>query len=117
MNNPEKSIPPNFTKNREGKATKVTLTPETYIKLLVKANVTNPSFWPPGLEEGAENLARLRQIESDYRSKEGGFDWESLPAEIQDEYDVLCVSMDSYHGPMEKAAWEVFQVQHKHGRS
>ncbi len=86
----------------------MTLTPETYVKLLVGANVTNPLFWPPGLEEGAAKLARLRQIESDNQSQIGAFDWESLPAEIQDEYDGLCVSLDSYQVPNGNATWEAY---------
>ena len=117
MKDPETSQPPNFTTNRAGKPTKVTLTPETYVRLLVKANETNPTFWPPGLEEGAGKLARLRQIESDYQPKEGGFDWESLPVQIQDEYDGLCVSLDSYQDPNGNVTWEDYQAQRKDNKS
>ena len=117
MSDLETSHPPSFTKNREAKLTKVTLTPETYIKLLIEANVTIASFWPPGLEEGAIKLARLRHIESEYRPKEVGFDWESLPAEIQDEYDGLCVSLDLYQNPNGNATWEGYQAQSKDSES
>lgn len=106
MKDPETSRPPSFTTNRAGIPTEVTLTPETYIKLLVQANETNPLFWPPGLEEGAGKLARLRQIESEYQPQQGGFDWESLPSEIQDEYDGLCVLLDSYQDPNGNDIWE-----------
>ncbi|PKB64712.1 MAG: hypothetical protein BZY80_02040 [SAR202 cluster bacterium Io17-Chloro-G2] len=117
MDSLETSHPPSFAKNRAGKATKVTLTPETYVKLLVEANVTNPLFWPPGLEEGAAKLARLRQIESDNQSKNGGFDWESLPGEIQGEYDALSVSLDSYQEPNDDTDWEDYKAQRKGNES
>lgn len=117
MSSLETSHPPSFAKNRAGKATKVTLTLETYVKLLVEANVTNPLFWPPGLEEGAAKLARLRQIESDNQSQKGAFDWESLPAEIQDEYDALCVSLDSYQDSNDATHWEDYQATGKDSES
>ena len=117
MNKLETSRPPSFTKNRAGKPTKVVLTPETYIKLLVEANVFIPSFWPPGLEDGASKLERLRQIETGYGSQKGGFDWESLPTEIQDEYDTLCVSLDIYQDSNDATNWEDYQAQRKDSES
>ena len=94
---------PRFTKERAGKSARVTMETRTYITLLVCADVTDPAFWPPGLEAGAGAVARVQQIETQYRSPEGVFDWEKLPAQIQDEYDLLCLSLDRLldHGPVD----------------
>ena len=117
MKDTETSQPPNFTTNRAGKPTKVILTPENYIRLLGKANETNPSFWPPGSEEGAAKLKRLRQIESEYQPQEGRFDWESLPAEIQDEYDGLSIALDLFQEPSGNASWDEYQAKRKGNKS
>jgi len=78
----------------EGKSSTVTLDTSAYIRLLVKANITDKAFWPPDMEEGADALLRIRQIESDCITKYGEFDWERLSEETQDEYDSLCILLD-----------------------
>jgi hypothetical protein len=86
--------PPQFTTDAEGKPTAVTLDTLSYIALLVRANVTTPALWPPGMEKGAAALKRVRQIEADCIAKHGEFDWEKLPEAVQDEYDGLCALLD-----------------------
>lgn len=84
---------PKFTVDEKGKPV-VILDKVSYIALLVRGNVTDPSLWPPGTEKGAEALARIRQIEANCIAQHGEFDWEKLPAELKDEYDILCAFLD-----------------------
>jgi len=84
---------PKFATDEQGKSV-VVLDRASYIALLIRGNVTDPSYWPPGTEEGARALARIRQIEHECIAKYGEFDWEKLPPEVQDEYDALCSLLD-----------------------
>jgi hypothetical protein len=77
-----------------GKPTAVTLLTVDYMALLVRANVTDASLWPTGMEEGATALKRVREIEAECIAKCGEFDWEKLPEAVQDEYDSLCARLD-----------------------
>jgi hypothetical protein len=86
--------PPQFATDADGKPTAVTLDTAAYITLLVRADVTDPGLWPPGTEDGASALARVRQIETDCIAQHGEFDWERLPETVQDEYDRLCLLLD-----------------------
>src|SRR6185436_3290912 len=65
----------------------VTLPSGEYMRLLVRANDTDPSHWPEGARQGAELLVRIRQIEADCRTAHGKWDWELISEELQDEYD------------------------------
>ena len=65
---------PQFVTDDKGKSSTVTLDTSAYIKLLVKANITDRTFWPSEMEEGADALLRIRQIESDCIAKYGEFD-------------------------------------------
>jgi len=85
---------PQFSKDTDGKTVIVSLDTTTYIKLLIKANITNKAFWPSGMERVADALVRIRQIESDCIARNGEFDWEKLPEAFQDEYDGLCLLLD-----------------------
>ena len=85
---------PQFVTDDKGKSSTVTLDTSAYIKLLVKANITDKTFWPSEMEEGADALLRIRQIESNCITKYGEFDWERLSEEVQDEYDSLCILLD-----------------------
>jgi hypothetical protein len=62
--------------------------------LLIKANVSDPAWWPPGAQEGAAALARARAIERRCIAKHGAFDWEQLSPRMQNEYDDLCALLD-----------------------
>jgi len=84
---------PKFGTDEQGKSV-VVLDRASYIALLIRGNVTDPSYWPPGTEEGARALVRIRQIEHECIAKYGEFDWEKLPPEVQDEYDALCSLLD-----------------------
>ena len=95
---------PQFTTDRDGKATAVRLDAVGYVALLVRANVTDPALWPPGMERGAEALARIRQIEADCTAQHGEFDWEKLAEEVQDEYDGLCALLDSMQDTGERVS-------------
>ncbi len=79
----------------QGKPARVTLDIQTYIDLLVQANVTDPTLWPPAMKEGASALARVRQIEAECIAQHGEFDWEKLPESVRDEYDGLCAFLDN----------------------
>jgi len=85
---------PQFEIDPAGKPTSVRLETAAYIQLLVGANITDPDLWPPGMEEGAKALARIRQIEAECIAQHGEFDWEKLPPDVQDEYDALCALLD-----------------------
>src|SRR3982751_5002247 len=77
----------------------VLLTEEDYLDLLVSSNVTDPDSWPPGKEDGARLLARIRQIEQDCVRQHGKWDWELLSREVQDEYDGACVDLNRMREP------------------
>jgi hypothetical protein len=101
---------PQFAKDKQGKSSAVILETIDYIKLLIKANITNKVFWPPDMEEGADVLLRLRQIESDCIDKYGEFDWEKLPLEIQDEYDHLFILLDELLNVGENMDLEEYKI-------
>ncbi len=84
---------PQFTVDEKGKPV-VILDKVSYIALLVRGKVTDPSLFPPGTEKGAKALARIRQIEADCVAQHGESEWEKLPAELKDEYDALCAFLD-----------------------
>lgn len=96
--------PPQFTTDADGKATGVRLDAAAYVSLLVRANAMDPALWPPGMERGALALARVREIEAACAAEHGAFDWEELPAELQDEYDSLCIELDSLQDTGERFA-------------
>ncbi len=85
---------PKFATKSNGKPAAVTLDPVAYVALLVRGNVTEPEFWPPGMQEGAAWLARVRAIEKRCIAKHGQFDWEKLSPKLQDEYDSLCCRLN-----------------------
>jgi hypothetical protein len=95
---------PQFELDRAGKPTAVRLATATYVQLLVQAGITDPNFWPPGMEQGAQTLARIREIEAACIEQHGAFDWEKLPPEIQEEYDALCALLDSLQDTGERVA-------------
>ncbi len=103
--------PPQFATDADGKPTAVTLGTIAYIKLLVRANVTDPALWPPRMEKGAAWLARVRQIEVDCIAQHGEFDWEKLPEAVQNEYDSLCLSLDELQDIGEWVTWEDYKVR------
>lgn len=105
--------PPPFTTDAEGKPTAVTLDTIAYIALLVRANATDPALWPPGMENGAAWLARVRQIEADCIAQHGEFDWEKLPAAVQNEYDDLCALLDRLQDTGERIPFEVYKARRK----
>ena len=107
---------PRFGADPEGGTVTATLRVKTYITLLVRANITEPGFWPPGMEQGAEALARVRQIESDCIAKVGEFDWEKLPPDVQDEYDLLCISLDRLGEDGDPVDWETYKSQAEESR-
>ena len=94
MNGTTIALYPRFSTDISGKPTGVTLSAVAYITLLVQANVTDPSLWPPGMEEGATALRHVREIEAECIGQHGEFDWEKLTEGVQDEYDNLCVLLD-----------------------
>ena len=85
---------PKFSTDILGKPTGVTLSTAAYIKLLIQANATDASLWPPGMEEGAASLRRIREIEAECIGQHGAFDWEAVEVAVQDEYDTLCALLD-----------------------
>ena len=96
--------PPQFTTGADGRATGVQLDMAAYVALLVRANVTDATLWPPGMQDGAQALARVRRIEADCAGQHGEFDWEKLPGQIQDEYDGLCAQLDRLQDTGERTA-------------
>jgi len=105
---------PQFTTDAEGKPKAVTLETAAYIALLVKASITDPTLWPPGMEKGATALARVRQIEAECLAQYGEFDWEKLPEAVQDEYDGLCALLDSLQDTGERIPLrDLLQVEGK----
>ena len=103
--------PPQFTTNSEGKPTTVTLETAAYIALLIKANLTDVALWPPGMQEGGKCLARIREIEDECIFHYGQFDRESLPEEVQDEYDRLCLLLDELQDTGEEVTLEEYQAK------
>lgn len=102
---------PNFVIDDKDKSSVVTLDLAAYIKLLVKANITDKALWPPELEKGAEALHKIRQIEFDCIANHGEFDWEKLPENVQDEYDCLCVLLDELQDDGEQISWEEYKKE------
>ncbi len=101
---------PRFAKDPERKSSTVTLDLESYLILLVKADITDPHLWPPGLQDGAAALARIRQIEADCKSQHGEFDWEKLSQVVQDEYDNLSAALDSLREDAPPVRWEAHKA-------
>ena len=95
---------PQFTTDARGRPVGVKLDTVAYVTLLVRANVTDPALWPPGMQRGAEALARVRQIEADCVAQHGEFDWEKLPEAVQDEYDALSALLDSLQDTGERVS-------------
>lgn len=95
---------PQFMTDAKGKPMGVKLDAPAYIALLTRANVTDPALWPPGTQQGATALARVRQIESDCIAQHGQFDWEKLPRAIQNEYDDLSALLDRLQDTGERIA-------------
>lgn len=104
---------PSFTRDAEGKLTMVTLDTAAYVTLLVQANITDPALWPPGMQEGASALARIRQIEADCVSQYAAFDWGKLPKATQDEYDAFCAFLDRLQDTGERLPLDVYIAQRK----
>jgi len=101
---------PRFDLDPQGKATAAILEVTSYIALLVRANVTDAELWPPGFQVGAVALDRVRKIEAENAAEMGQFDWEKLPPNLQDEYDLLTVQLDSLQaGNGDSISWEKFK--------
>lgn len=62
------------------------------------------------MKNGAKMLTRVRQIEEECIAQHGEFDWEKLPPDIQDEYDILCVKLDELCDTGERISWEVIPL-------
>lgn len=102
MSSPKADLkPPQFRTDADGKPTAVQLDTSAYVALLVRGNVIDPALWPPGMDKGAHALARIRAIEGECIAQHGSFDWEALSEATQDEYDVLCIELDSLRDPGE----------------
>ncbi len=86
--------PPRFVRRSNGRTKHVTLEPAAYVQLLIRANITNPAAWPPGMQQGAAWLKRIRQIEQQCVRRHGEWDWEKLSSKLQDEYDDNCAMLD-----------------------
>lgn len=69
----------------------------SYISLLVRADVFDEAQWPPGKQEGAALLKRIREIEHACSAAHGEFDWEKLEPAVQDEYDGLTTELGRLH--------------------
>jgi hypothetical protein len=102
---------PHFVTDDQGKPSTVTLDTAAYVALLVQANTTDPALWPPGMQEGAYALARIRQIEADCISQYGEFDWEKLSQATQDEYDDLCAMLDKLQDTGERISFDLHTPQ------
>lgn len=110
-NGVELNPPPQFLTNFSGRSTAVTLDPVAYITLLVRSNTTDPALWPPGMQEGATALARVRKIEHNCIAKHGEFDWEKLSPKLQDEYDSLCGLLDNLQDTGERIPFEKYKAR------
>ncbi len=113
----ELPTPLEFATDAKGKPTTVTLDTAAYVALLVRASITDPALWPPGMQQGAAALARVRQIEADCIAEQREFDWEKLPEAIQDEYDGLCTLLDELQDTGERIGWEAYEVRHERHRA
>jgi hypothetical protein len=100
-----------FTVDPNGKPTGVTLGVKAYVTLLVQANVTDPELSPPGSKDSVTALARVREIESGCIAQHGEFDWEKLTPAVQDEYDTLCVLLDTLQEDNGSVTWEEYRVE------
>ena len=103
-------IEPRFAKDLETSSGTVTLDLQSYLILLVKADVIDPHLWPPGLQDGAATLARVRQIEEDCKSQHGEFDWEKMSRAEQDEYDALCSKLDGMREDAPTVDWAQYKA-------
>ena len=104
---------PQFKVDVTGKPTSVMMEAADYIKLLIRADITDHSLWPPGMEYAADTLERIRQIESDCIKQHGEFDWEKLPEDLQDEYDILCLTLDSLYDTDDYIKLEDYEKQYR----
>ena len=95
---------PIFSHKSEDAPPRVTLQAADYVALLVQAGVTDPALWPPEMQAGAAALARVRQIEAEGAAQVGGFDWERLPPEVQDEYDRNSALLDDLQDTGERVS-------------
>ena len=108
----ELSRPPEFSPPENGGNGTVSVDALDWAKLLRDHNVLDARLWPPGFKEGAEWLARIRQIEAGCIAEFGEFDWEKLDADTQDEYDGTCAELTKLlTGPDEWIPWEVAKAQ------
>jgi hypothetical protein len=94
----EFNAPPQFNAVTNGKATSVTLAAWDYCQLLICANVTDPTLWPPGYEDAARAFATVRRLEAQCITEHGAWDWETLSAEEQDEYDSALCDLSNAEG-------------------
>ena len=96
--------PPRNLPNGEGEP-ELAVSRESYVELLVAANVTDPQAWPEGMQDCAAMLVRIRAIEAACRTAHGEWDWEPLDEDTQDEYDGLCASLNILRYASEKVEW------------
>ncbi len=93
---------PQFKTKANGQPAAVTLNPVTYVALLIRGNVTDPALWPPGSQEGAAWLQRVRAIEKRCLARHGHFDWGKLSRRLQDESDVQCSRLSQLQDTAER---------------
>jgi hypothetical protein len=103
---------PRFAIDADGKPVDVLLDTASYISLLVRADVFDAAQWPPGKQEGAALLKRIREIEHACIAAHGAFDWEKLDPALQDEYDGLTTQLSRLQfgregRPLEEVAREL----------
>ncbi|MCC7478706.1 hypothetical protein IT575_09655 [bacterium] len=89
---------PEFLTGQDKKPS-VLISQADYLSLLIKAGITDPQLWPPGKQDGAGLIARIREIEAAELASSGRFDWEALSPELQDEYDAACNALDGLIDP------------------
>jgi hypothetical protein len=111
MANPVFGSHPDFKTNAAGTASAVLLDPAAYVTLLVRGNITEPSVWPPGMQQGAAALARVRAIERRCIARHGSFDWEKLSPRLQDEYDSLCALLDQLQDAGERVSLKSYKAR------
>jgi hypothetical protein len=97
---------PRFAADANGNTVDVLLDTASYISLLVRADVFDAGQWPPGKQEGAVLLSRIREIEHACIAAHGAFDWEKLEPAAQDEYDGLTVQLVRLHFGTETTPFE-----------
>jgi len=107
----EEELNPVFAAGSSAKLSVVRLAPWAYVRLLVKANITNPALWPPGMQKGARALERVRAIERRCKARHGKFDWEELSQKLQDEYDSLCALLDELQDSREVIPFATVQAE------